>query len=338
MPMFIDAMTAQAKSDIKTIVLPEGTDVRVLGGAAQALAAGIARIIILGKPDTEQAQQFDLSGAEFIDPGTSADTPALAEALYQARKHKGMTLEQAQKLILDETYFGVMLVRTGRADGMVCGACHATADVLRPALQILKTAPGASSVSSFFVMEVPGCSSYGASLDGGATRGVFIFADCGLEVQPDAATLATIGLSSARSCRELLGTEPHVAFLSHSTYGSAKNADAQKVAEAVRLAKEQAPDLALDGELQVDAALVPEVAALKAPASPVAGHADVLIFPDLDAGNIGYKLVQRLCGAHAYGPITQGIARPVNDLSRGCSSDDVFGVIAITCVQAQHVQ
>ena len=333
--MFIDVMIAKAKTDRKTIVLPEGNDERVLGGAEKALAAGIADLIILGDEKDPKVAKYDLSGATFINPATSPLTAELARGLYECRKHKGMTPEQAAEKILDVTYFGVMLVKTGRADGMVCGACHSTADMLRPALQIIKTAPGCHSVSSFFIMEVPGCTEYGASLAGGEERGLFLFSDCGLEVQPDAETLAHIGLAAAKSWRTITGLEPHVAFLSHSTYGSSKKDDALKVVEATQRAKELAPELALDGELQLDAALVPEVAALKAPDSPVAGHADVLIFPDIDAGNIGYKLVQRLAKANAYGPITQGMARPANDLSRGCSAEDVFGVIAITCVQAQ---
>ena len=333
--MFIDTMIEKAKTDRKTIVLPEGNDERVLAGAEKALAAGVANIIILGDAKDPKVAKYALDDAEFIDPATSPLTAELAEGLYQCRKHKGMTEEQAAAKILDPCYYGVMLVKTGRADGMVCGACHATADMLRPALQVIKTAPGCHSVSSFFIIEVPGCTDYGASLAGDGQRGLFLFSDCGLEVQPDAETLAHIGLAAAGSWRQITGLEPHVAFLSHSTYGSSKKDDALKVVEAVQRAKELAPDLAIDGELQLDAAIVPEVAALKAPASTVAGHADVLIFPDIDAGNIGYKLVQRLAKANAYGPITQGMAKPANDLSRGCSADDVFGVIAITCVQAQ---
>ncbi len=219
------------------------------------------------------------------------------------------------------------MVKSGRADGMVAGACHSTGDVLRPCLQILKTAPGVALVSSFFVMVVPDCD-YGQ-------QGTFIFSDCGLEVQPTKENLAHIAVNSARSWQRLLGTEPKVAMLSHSTYGSAKNDDANKVVEAAAIARELAPELAIDGDLQLDAAIVESVASSKAPGSEVAGAANVLVFPDLDAGNIGYKLVQRLAKAEAYGPITQGIAAPVNDLSRGCTADDIVGVIAITCVQAQ---
>ncbi len=334
--MFIEMMIQKAKEQKRTIVLPEGSDARVLGGAEKALAAGIADIIIVGDENAEVVKDFNLEGARFINPETSELTAELAAGLYELRKAKGMTEAQAAAKVLEPAYFGTMLVKRGYADGMVCGAVHSTADVLRPALQILKTAPDAYSVSSFFIMEVPDCTEFGASLTGDDRRGIFLFSDCGLEIQPDPKTLAHIGLASARSWRAITGLEPHVAFLSHSTYGSSKKEDAFKVVEATAIAQELAPEEMIDGELQLDSAIVPEVAALKAPTSPVAGKADVLIFPDLDAGNIGYKLVQRLAKAEAYGPITQGIAKPVNDLSRGCSADDVFGVIAITCVQAQN--
>ena len=328
MSTFLDSIIDRAKSARKTIVLPEGNDPRTLEAAEKALAQGIADIIILADSKTIQDSNRNLDGATIIDPATYEGRDKLANALSEARKHKGMTIEEAQKKLNDVLYFGVMLVKTGKADGMVSGACHSTGDVLRPSLQILKTAPGSKLVSSFFVMCVPNCE-YG--LDG-----TFVFSDCGLEVQPDAEKLANIAVSSAQSFKTLVGGDPVVALLSHSSYGSAKNDDAAKVVEATSLAHELAPDLALDGELQLDAAIVPEVGASKAPDSKVAGHANVLIFPDLDAGNIGYKLVQRLAKAEAYGPITQGIAAPVNDLSRGCSADDIFGVIAITCVQAQQ--
>ena len=284
-------------------------------------------MIILGDAQAISASGYDLAGARVIDPAAYEGREDLAAALYEARKHKGMTIEDARVKLDDVLYFGVMLVKTGIADGMVAGACHATGDVLRPSLQLLKTAPGAALVSSFFIMAVPDCE-FGAN-------GTFLFSDCGLEVQPSAEKLANIAVSAAASWQKLVGEKPIVALLSHSSYGSAKNDDASKVVEAARIAKELAPELALDGELQLDAAIVPSVGASKAPGSPVAGKANVLVFPDLDAGNIGYKLVQRLAKAEAYGPITQGIAAPVNDLSRGCAADDIFGVIAITCVQAQ---
>ena len=327
MSAFLDSIVTRAKSARKTIVLPEGNDERTLAAAERVLADGIADLIILGDAAEIAASPYKLDAARVIEPATFEGRDGLVEALVEARKSKGMTPEQASALLEDVLYFGVMLVKTGQADGMVAGACHATGDVLRPSLQILKTKPGAALVSSFFVMVVPDC-------DMGA-NGTFVFSDCGLEVQPTAERLANIAISSAVSFESLVGATPQVALLSHSSYGSAKNDDATKVVEAVRIARELAPELALDGELQLDAAIVPEVGFSKAPDSPVAGKANVLIFPDLDAGNIGYKLVQRLAKAEAYGPITQGIAKPVNDLSRGCVADDIYGVIAITCVQAQ---
>ncbi|WP_165252268.1 phosphate acetyltransferase [Adlercreutzia sp. ZJ304] len=329
MSTFLDEMVSRAKSRKQTIVLAEGNDERTLKAAEQLLNQNVADLIILGNADEIANSKYNLTGANLIDPQTSQLREELANELFELRKHKGMTIEEAQTLICDVLYFGVMLVKTNRANGMVAGACHSTGDVLRPSLQILKTAPGTKLVSSFFVMVVPDCN-YG-------NNGTFVFADCGLEVQPDSERLAHIAVNSAKSFRTLIGAKPYVAMLSHSTYGSAKNDDATKVVEATRIAKELAPDEAIDGELQLDAALCPDVASAKCPASQVAGKANVLVFPDLDAGNIGYKLVQRLAKAEAYGPITQGIAAPVNDLSRGCSAEDIFGVAAITCVQAQNI-
>ena len=327
MSAFLDSIVSRAKAEKKTIVLPEGNDPRTLEAAERVLADGIANLIILGDVDEIAQSGRALDGASIINPATYPEREQLAESMYEIRKKKGMTIEEAREKLDDVLCFGVMLVKSGVADGMVAGACHSTGDVLRPSLQILKTAPGAALVSSFFIMCVPNC-------DLGA-QGTFLFSDCGLEVQPNAERLANIAVSSASSFRTLVGDEPQVALLSHSSYGSAKNDDAAKVVEATAIAKELAPELALDGELQLDAAIVPEIGASKAPDSPVAGHANVLVFPDLDAGNIGYKLVQRLAKAEAYGPITQGIAAPVNDLSRGCVADDIYGVIAITAVQAQ---
>lgn len=327
MNAFLESMLTRAQSHKQTIVLPEGDDERTLAAAEKILADDIANLVILGDAAAIEASGHDLANAQIVDPRTSDLREELAQNLYELRKHKGMTPDKAQALMDDVLYFGVMMVKTGRADGMVAGACHATGDVLRPSLQILKTAPGVALVSSFFVMVVPNCE-FGQG-------GTFVFSDCGLEVQPDSERLAHIAVNSAHSWKALMGTEPVVALLSHSTYGSAKNDDAAKVTKAVEIAKELAPEVALDGELQLDAAIVPAVGASKAPESSVAGRANVLVFPDLDAGNIGYKLVQRLAHAEAYGPITQGIAAPVNDLSRGCSADDIVGVIAITCVQAQ---
>ncbi len=327
MSSFLDSMLARAKADRQTIVLAEGDDERTLAAAERILADDVANLVILGDAAAIQASGYDLSGANVVDPRTSELRGEFADMLHELRKAKGMTPEQALGLMDDVLYFGVMMVKTGRADGMVAGACHATGDVLRPSLQILRTAPGVKLVSSFFIMVVPDCDL--------GHQGTFLFSDCGLEIQPDAEKLAHIAVNSAKSWRTLMGVEPEVALLSHSTRGSAKNDDAVKVVEATRIARELAPDLALDGELQLDAAIVESVGASKAPDSPVAGHANVLVFPDLDAGNIGYKLVQRLAHAEAYGPVTQGIAAPVNDLSRGCTADDIVGVIAITCVQCQ---
>lgn len=328
MSAFLDAVLARAKTEKKTIVLPEGDDERTLQAAQTILEQGVADLIILGDAEAIKASPYALDGARIVDVRTAPEREDYAAKLYELRKHKGMTEEQALALMDNVLYFGNMIVKNGDADGMVCGACHSTSDVLRAALQVLKTAPGVKLVSAFFVMVVPDCV-YGQD-------GTFIFADCGLEIQPDAEKLAHIAVNSAQSWRTLMGTEPTVALLSHSTKGSAvATADRAKVEEATALAKELAPELALDGELQLDAAIVPSVGSSKAPDSPVAGNANVLVFPDLDAGNIGYKLVQRLAKAEAYGPITQGLAAPVNDLSRGCSAEDIVGVIGITCVQAQ---
>ncbi|MCI9208393.1 MAG: phosphate acetyltransferase [Adlercreutzia caecimuris] len=325
---FLDTMIAQAKADKKTIVLPEGNDIRTLQAAEKILAEDIADLVILGNPDDIAAAGCDLAGARIVDPLTSELREPYAARLAELRAKKGMTPEQALELMDNELYFGMMMVKEGEAAGLVSGACHSTGDVLRPALQILKTAPGAQMVSSFFVMNVPDCDLGHA--------GTFLFSDCGLEVQPDAERLAQIAINAEAAWRSLIdGAEPVVAMLSHSSYGSAKNDDADKVVRATALVKELAPELTVDGELQLDAAIVPEIGAAKAPASPVAGRANVLVFPDIDAGNIGYKLVQRLAKAEAYGPILQGIAAPVNDLSRGCSADDIVGVVAITAVQAQ---
>ncbi|ADZ84024.1 phosphate acetyltransferase [Cellulosilyticum lentocellum] len=327
---FIENIKARAKRDKKTIVLPETSDIRTLKAAHQVLAEGIADVILIGDETaiTNKAEGLDLSGATIINPETFEQMDAYIAELVKLREKKGMTTEKASQLLhRDPLFLGVMMVKQGMADGMVAGAIHATADVLRPSLQILKTAPGTKLVSAFFVMVVPDCE-YGSN-------GTFIFSDAGLNQNPSAEELAAIAQSSAKSFAQLVGEEPVVGMLSHSTYGSAKHADVDKVVEATRIAKEEAPQLKIDGELQLDAAIVPSVGSAKAPNSDVAGKANVLVFPDLDAGNIGYKLVQRLAKAEAYGPITQGIAKPVNDLSRGCSAEDIVGVVAITAVQAQ---
>ena len=328
---FLEKMIEKAKSDIKTIVLPEGNDARTIKAAAEILAKGIAKLIIVGKKDEVLAlaasEGVDVSGAEIVSPEEHPKFNEYVEAFYEMRKAKGVDMEKATATIRDNVYFATMMVKMGEADGMVSGAAHSTADTVRPALQILKTKPGTKMVSAFFVMVVPDCE-FGSD-------GTFVFADCGLNQNPTSEELAAIGASSAASFEALVGDEARVAFLSHSSKGSAKHADIDKVTEAVRIAKEENPDIKLDGELQLDAAIVPSVGAAKAAGSPVAGKANVLIFPDLDAGNIGYKLVQRLAKAEAYGPILQGIAKPVNDLSRGCSAEDIVGVVAITAVQAQ---
>ena len=328
---FIESIKERAKKDKKVIVLPESMDKRTMEAADKILKEGIADLIIIGNDNevNENSKGFDISGATIIDPATSELTEELVNGLVEIRKNKGMTYEEAKKLILEDyMYFACMLVKTGRADGVVSGACHSTANTLRPSLQIIKTKPDTLLVSAFFLMSVPNCE-YGEN-------GTFVFADCGLEQNPDSEKLAAIAASSAESFKLLVGEEPRVAMLSHSTMGSAKHADVDKVVEAVNIAKEKYSQYLIDGELQLDAAIVPSVASSKAPESKVAGKANVLVFPDLDAGNIGYKLVQRLANAEAYGPITQGIAAPINDLSRGCSADDIVGVVAITAVQAQN--
>ena len=326
----IHSLVARAKLDPKTIVLPEGDDMRTLKAAEKILKDGLASLVILGDVEKINRTGYNLEGARLIDPRTFPEREEYANKLYEIRKAKGMTIEKARELIQDVMYLGVMLVKTGEVDGMVAGACHYTADVLRPSLQILKTAPGVPLVSSFFIMCVPDCNL--------GSRGTFVFSDCGLEINPDAERLANIAIQAADSFKNLVQATPVVAMISHSTMGSAKNDDSAKVVKATEIAKELAPNLALDGEMQVDAAIVPEIGAMKAPDSLVAGHANVLVFPDLDAGSVAYKLVQRLGKAEAYGPILQGIAAPVNDLSRGCMARDIYGVVAITCVQAQYTK
>ena len=327
MASFIDTLIDRAKADKKTIVLPEGNDERILEAAQEALAQGIANIIILGDADEIAAKGYNLEGATIIDPATSDKQEEFANLLYELRKAKGMTPEEAKELVKDPIHFAVLMVKSGLCDGLVGGACHATIKILSPSLKIIKTAPGEPMVSSFFIMDVPG-SEFGEN-------GLFLFADCALEIQPTSEKLAHIANQTDKSFKRLIGDDPRIALLSHSSHGSAVNDDSTKVVKAVEYIRENYPDIVADGELQLDAAIVPELGASKAPNSPVAGKANVLIFPDLDAANIGYKLVQRLGGAKAYGPVLQGLAAPVNDLSRGCIAEDVVGVIAITCVQAQ---
>lgn len=331
---YIDKIKEKARADIKTIVMPETNDKRTLIAASHIIEEGIANIILVGNEekilDGAGWLEVDLSGAQIVDPLKTKKMDEYVDLLYETRKAKGMTVEKAKEILkTDPLTFGVMMVKANDADGMVAGACHATADVLRPSLQILRTAPGIKLVSGFFILDVPDCKL--------GYNGTFLFADCGLNQDPTAEELAAIADTSAKSFKSLIGAKPVIAMLSHSTKGSAKHALVDKVVEATRIAHEQYPHLLLDGELQTDAALIPSVAKSKAPGSEVAGKANVLIFPNLDAGNIGYKLVQRLGKAEAYGPMLQGIAKPVNDLSRGCTWEDIVGVVALTAVQAQLV-
>ena len=329
---FIDDIIKRAKEEIKTIVLPEATDIRTLKAVDIISKNEFCKIVLIGNKqevlNIAKENKLDISKAEIIEPKSSNNYEEYVNTFYELRKHKGMTIEKAKELILDPVFFGMMMVKTEKADGLVSGAAHSTADTLRPALQILKTAPGTKLVSTFVVIDVPNCE-YGEN-------GVFVFSDCGLNQNPNAEELSEIAISTAKSFKQIIGKEPKIAMLSYSTYGSAKAEEVDKVRNAANLVKEKAPDLAADGEMQFDAAIVPEIAKSKAPGSNVAGKANTMIFPDLQAGNIGYKLVERLAKAEAYGPICQGMAKPVNDLSRGCKAEDIVGVVAITCVQAQQ--
>ena len=327
--LMIDKLKERARKNKKTIILPESMDKRIFQAAEIILKDGLADLIIIGTPQEveENSKGCDITGATIIDPNTYEKTKEYEDLFVEIRKSKGLTHEEARKQLLsDYTTFGCLMLKAGDADGLVSGACHSTADTLRPALQIIRTKPGTRLVSGFFVVEVPG-SEFGEN-------GVFVFADCSIEQNPDPEKLAHIAISSAESFKFIVGGVPRVAMLSHSSKGSAKHPDVTKVVEATKIAQQLAPNLYIDGELQLDAALVPEIGASKAPGSDVAGQANVLVFPDLDAANIGYKLVQRLAKANAYGPMCQGIAKPVNDLSRGCSYKDIVGVVAITAIQA----
>lgn len=328
---FIDEIKARAKADKKTVILPESMDRRTFEAAAEILAEDIANLVIIGSEEecAKNSAGLDISKATIVDPAKNPKTEQYIDGFVELRKAKGMTKEEATKILMNQyMYYACMMVKMGDGDGIVSGACHSTSDTLRPSLQIIKTKPGTKLVSAFFVMVVPGCE-FG-------DNGTFVFGDCGLNQNPTSEELAAIAGSSADSFKQLVGKDPIVAMLSHSSKGSAKHADIDKVTAAVAIAQNDYPQFAIDGELQLDAAIVPSIGSSKAPDSKVAGKANVLIFPDLDAGNIGYKLVQRLAKAEAYGPMCQGIAKPVNDLSRGCSYKDIVGVIAITAVQAQN--
>lgn len=329
---FIESIKERARERLQTIVLVESEDVRVLEAASIVLKEAYANIILVGENarilKLAEENHLDISGARIIEPKMSEHLVFLANEFYEIRKHKGMTMEEARKIILEQPlYFGCMLVKVGIADGMVAGAVYTSSDLLRSALQTVKTDKTIQVASSFILMDVPDCS-YGEN-------GLFIYADAGLNQNPTSEELAEIAYTSARTFRFLISREPYVAMLSHSTFASAPDhPDILKVREAVKFAQANYPLLKVDGELQLDAAIIPEVASRKAPNSPVAGHANVLVFPDLDSGNIAYKITERLAKAKAYGPITQGLLKPINDLSRGCSAEDIAGVIAITAVQA----
>lgn len=323
----LQSVREKAKKACKTIVLAEGEEKRVLDAAKVILDEKIAGLVLIGNKDViAQKAAFDVNQVTIVDPA-SDNLDEYADLLYELRKAKGMEKEQAAQLVKNPLYLGVMLVKTGKADGMVAGSVNSTGDTLRPALQIIKTAPGIKTVSSCFIMVLPEGSKYGEN-------GVMVFADCAVNIEPDAEQLASIAIASADTAKKIAGIDPKIAMLSFSTKGSAKHANVDKVVEATKIVNTIAPELQCDGELQLDAAIVESVAQLKAPGSKIAGRANVLIFPDLQSGNIGYKLVQRLAGAQAVGPICQGFNKPVNDLSRGCSSEDIVNVVAMTVLQA----
>ncbi|MCQ2502106.1 MAG: phosphate acetyltransferase [Lachnospiraceae bacterium] len=327
---FIDVIKEKARADKKTIVLPESMDKRTFAAAEQIIKEDLANIVIIGTPAEieEYGAGYDITGATIIDPFNDPNKQKYIDKFVELRAKKGMTPEKAQEQMeKDYMFYACLMCKCGDADGAVSGACHSTGNTIRPALQLLKTKPGISSVSGYFLMEVPNCEC--------GENGLFVFADCAVNTDFDSNKLAEIAQLSAESFQMLTGAEPKVAMLSYSTKGSAKHDDVTKVAEAVKIVKERCPELCVDGELQLDAALAPEVGQLKSPGSPVAGYANTLVFPSLEAGNIGYKLVQRLAKANAYGPVLQGLSMPVNDLSRGCFAEDIVGTVAITAVQAQ---
>ena len=315
----------------KTIVLCEGEDSRVVKAAQDATREGIAKIVLIGDEDEIKAanQDVDLTGVTIVNNLTSERLPEYIAKLCELRKSKGMTEEQAAALLKDGTYFGAMMLKMGEVDGLVSGACHSTANTLRPGLQIIKTAPGAKAVTSFNLML---CPPQGNQY---CPDGLVVFADCGLNPTYTSEGLADLAISTAKSAKAIAGIDPKVAMLSFSSKGSAKHDNVSMVAEATRIAQETAPELKIDGELQFDAAIVPSVGEMKAKGSPVAGHANVFVFPDLQSGNIGYKIAERLGGFMAVGPICQGFAKPMNDLSRGCKTEDIVACVAITALQTQ---
>ena len=329
---FIEKIKTQAKQDIKTIVLPESKDIRTLEATEIVLKEGFANIILIGNPqeikDLAEKNNINLNGAQIINPATFEGFSRYANDLYELRKNKGMTLDQAKEILkTNNRYFATMMVKEKEADGFVSGACHPTSDTLRPALQIIKSKEGIDTVSAFFLME--------SKHKEFGENGVFIFADCGLNPTPDVTQLCDITIESVNSFRKLVNASPKVALLSYSTKGSAKGENIDKTLALLNKLQSMNIDFDVDGELQLDAAIVEEVAKLKAPNSKVAGKANILIFPDLEAGNIGYKIAQRFGDMLALGPITQGLNKPVNDLSRGCNVDDIVGAVAITCVQVE---
>ena len=329
----VDQIKAKARANLQTVVLPEGYDDRMIEAAARIDADSLANVVLLGNPDVLNAKAVtlgvSLSGVTLIEPKNSESLPAYIDELVELRKKKNLSRDEAIALLTaeDNLYFAAMMVRRGEAGGAVAGAANTTGDVLRAAFQVVGTAANMKTVSSVFLM-VTKTPEFGEN-------GVLCFADCAVNPNPDAQALAEIAVSTAASCKSFLGVDARVAMLSFSTKGSAAHSDCDKVLSALEIARKLAPDLAIDGELQADAALIPGVGAKPAPGSTVAGRANTIIFPDLDAGNIGYKLVERLAGAEAVGPIIQGLAKPVNDLSGGCSVDDIISVAAITAVQAQ---
>lgn len=329
----LDSIKEKAKADVKHILLPEGSEERTVQAARIITDEKIAKVTLLGDEEEikKVAEKFNvcLCGIDIINPLTDPDFEHYANGFYELRKAKGMTPEKARETIKNTLFYACMMIKEGKADGMVSGAINTTGNTLRPGLQIIKMAKGINTISSCFIMEIPN-KEYG-------DNGLMLFGDCAININPNPDELASIAIATANTAKTLLGMDPKVAMLSFSTKGSAKHENVDRVAEATRLVHELAPELNVDGELQADAALVEKVGQLKSPGSPVAGKANVLIFPDLQAGNIGYKLVQRLAGAEAIGPICQGFAKPINDLSRGCSVDDIVSVVAITAVQAQNM-